>query len=158
MKVWLVALLLAAAPALAQERLVDPGPESARETALTVIKHLAAGELEQAAALSNAPQRRFEVLREDRNSVGDEAFKRAFGRFLAPENRLIAEVALGPRRLLVWELGEAGGELAGQFYVEMDGKFVLDDVPSRERDRLRRVLNKYRKEKSGSEPDFPHLR
>ena len=150
-----MALLLAAAPALAQERLIDPGPESARETALTVIQHLAAGELEQAAALSNAPKRRFEVLRDYRDSVGEEQFKRSFGRFLSPENRLIAEVAIGPRRLLVWELGEAGGELAGQFYVEVDGKFVLDDVPSRERDELRRVLNKYRKEKSGSEPDFP---
>jgi hypothetical protein len=154
LRVWLAALLLAAAPALAQERLLDPSaPDSARETALTVIQHLAAGELEQAAALSNAPERRFEVLRAYRDSVGEETFKRTFGRFLEPENRLIAEVAIGPRRLLVWELGEAGGQLAGQFYVEVDGKVVLDDVPSRERDALRRVLNKYRKEKSGSEPD-----
>lgn len=159
MRVWLVALLLAGAPALAQERLVDPSaPDSARGTALTVIKHLANGELEQAAALSNSPKRRFEVLRSYRDSVGEEEFKRIFGRFFEPDNRLIAEVAIGPRRLLVWELGEAARHLAGQFYVEVDGKFLLDDVPSRERDELRRVLNKYRKEKSGSEPDFPHIR
>jgi hypothetical protein len=155
LKVLLAALLLAAAPALAQERLLDPSaPDSARGTALTVLKHLAAGELEQAAAWSNAPYRRFEVLRDYRDSVGEEVFKRAFGRFLEPESRLIAEVAIGPRRLLVWALGGASGELAGQFYVEVDGRFLLDDVPSRERDQLRRVLNKYRKEKSGSEPDF----
>lgn len=142
-----MALLLAAAPALAQERLLDPSaPDSARDTALTVIQHLAAGELEQAAALSNAPKRRFEVLRDYRDSVGEEEFKRIFGRFLAPENRLIAEVAIGPRRLLVWALGEAGGHVAGQFYVAVDGKFVLDDVPSRERDELRRVLRRYRSE------------
>jgi hypothetical protein len=142
-----VALLLAVSPALAQERLVDPSaPDSARDTALTVLKHLAAGELEQAAALSNAPQRRFEVLRDYRDSVGDEEFKRVFGRFLEPDNRLIAEVAIGPRRLLVWELGEAGRPLAGQFYVEVDGKFLLDDVPSRERAELRRVLRRYRAE------------
>jgi hypothetical protein len=146
LRVWLAALLLAAAPALAQERLIEPGPESARDTALTVIKHLAAGELEQAAALSNAPKQRFELLSGYRDRIGEEEFKRIFGRFLAPENRLIAEVAIGPRRLLVWELAEAGRPLAGQFYVEVDGKFLLDDVPSRERDRLRRVLNKYRKE------------
>ena len=159
MKVLLAALLLAAAPALAQERLLDPSAaDSARGTALTILKHLAAGELEQAAAWSNAPYRRFEVLRDYRDSVGEEAFKRAFGRFLEPANRLVAEVAIGPRRLLVWALGDASGELAGQFYVEVDGKFLLDDVPSRERDQLRRVLNKYRKEKSGSEPDFPHPR
>jgi len=148
LKVLLAALLLAAAPALlAQERLVDPSAaDSARDTALTVLKHLAAGEVEQAAALSNAPQRRFEVLRDYRDSVGEEVFKRAFGRFLEPENRLIAEVAIGPRRLLVWALGDAGGELAGQFYVEVDGKFLLDDVPSRQRAELRRVLRRYRTE------------
>jgi hypothetical protein len=147
LKVLLAALLLAAAPALAQERLLDPSAaDSARATALTVLKHLAAGELEQAAAWSNAPTRRFEVLRDYRDSVGEEAFKRAFGRFLEPENRLIAEVAIGARRLLVWALGDASGELAGQFYVEVDGKFLLDDVPSRERDELRRVLRRYRAE------------
>jgi hypothetical protein len=147
LKALLAALLLAAAPALAQERLLDPSaPDSARATALTVIKHLAAGELEQAAAWSNAPRRRFEVLRDYRNSVGEEEFKRVFGRFLEPDNRLVAEVAIGPRRLLVWALGEAGGHLAGQFYVEVDGKFLLDDVPSRERAELGRVLRRYRAE------------
>jgi hypothetical protein len=147
LRVWLAALLLAAAPALAQERLVDPSaPDSARDTAFTVIKHLAAGELEQAAAWSNAPYRRFEVLRDYRDSVGEEEFKRIFGRFLAPENRLIAEVAIGPRRLLVWQLGDASGQLAGQFYVEVAGKFLLDDVPGPERDELRRVLQRYRSE------------
>ena len=147
MKLLLAALLLAAAPALAQERLLDPAaPDSARSTAWTVLKHLAAGELEQAAALSNAPGRRFEVLRDYRDSVGEEVFKRAFARLLEPENRLIAEVALGPRRLLVWQLAEADGHLAGQFYVEVDGRFLLDDEPSRERDELRRVLRRYRAE------------
>ena len=141
----LVAALLAAAPALAQERLVDPSaPDSARETALTVLKHLAAGELEQAAALSNAPKRRFEVLRDYRDAVGQDEFQRRFGRFLAPDNRLIAEVAIGPRRLLIWELGEANAQLAGQFYIEVDGRFLMDDVPSRERTELRRVLRRYR--------------
>lgn len=147
MRGWLVAALLAAAPALAQERLVDPSaPDSARETALTLLRHLAAGELEQAAALSNAPQRRFELLRGYRDHVGEDEFKRLFGRFLEPENPLVAEVAIGPRRLLVWQLAEADGHLAGQFYVEVDGRFLLDDVPSRERTELRRVLQRYRAE------------
>ena len=147
MKLLFAVLLLWAAPALAQERLIDPSaPDSARETALTVLKHLAAGELEQAAALSNAPKRRFEVLRDYRDSVGEDVFKQAFGKYLAPENRLIAEVAIGPRRLLIWQLPEAGSHLAGQFYIEVDGKFLLDDVPSRERNELRRVLQRYRAE------------
>jgi len=145
LKLFFAAALLAAAPAFAQERLVEPtAPDSARDTALTVLKHLAAGDLEQAAALSNAPKQRFEILRDYRDSVGEDEFKRVFGRFLEPDNRLIAEVAIGPRRLLVWELGEAGNQLAGQFYVEVDGRFLLDDVPSRERAELRRVLRRYR--------------
>jgi len=145
LKLFFAAALLAAAPAFAQERLVEPtAPDSARDTALTVLKHLAAGDLEQAAALSNAPKQRFEILRHYRDSVGEDEFKRVFGRFLEPGNRLIAEVAIGPRRLLVWELSEAGNQLAGQFYVEVDGRFLLDDVPSRERAELRRVLRRYR--------------
>jgi hypothetical protein len=145
LKVLFVAALLAAAPALAQERLIDPSArDSARDTALTVLKHLAAGNIEQAAALSNAPEQRLELLRGYREVVGEDEFKRLFGRFLAPDNRLVAEVAIGPRRLLVWELADAGSQLAGQFYVEVDGKFLLDDVPSRERAQLRGVLRRYR--------------
>jgi hypothetical protein len=117
-----------------------------------VLRHLAEGNIEAAAALSNAPQRRLEVLRDYRNSIGEEEFKRVFGRYLAPENRLIAEVAIGPRRLLVWELGEADKRLVGQFYLELDGRFVMDDVPGPERSELRGVLEKMRKR--GQDP-FP---
>ena len=143
MRPLLVAALLAAAPALAQERLVAPSaPDSARDTALTVLKYLAEGDIEHAAALSNAPPQRLDLLRGYRDSVGEDEFRRLFSRFLAPDNRLIAEVAIGPRRLLVWELADS--QLAGQFYIEVDGKFLLDDVPSRERAQLRGVLRRYR--------------
>ena len=143
MRPLLVAALLAAAPALAQERLVAPSaPDSARDTALTVLKYLAEGDIEHAAALSNAPPQRLDLLRGYRDSVGEDEFRRLFRRFLAPDNRLIAEVAIGPRRLLVWELADS--QLAGQFYIEVDGKFMLDDVPSRERAQLRGVLRRYR--------------
>jgi hypothetical protein len=107
---------------------------------MLMLRHLADGNIEEAAALSNAPQRRLEVLRDYRAAVGEEEFKRVFGRYFAAENRLIAEVALGRHRLLVWDLGEAGNRLAGQYYVEVEGKFLLDDVPSQERSELRRVL------------------
>jgi hypothetical protein len=143
------AALLAALPAFAQPRLVEPSaPDSARATAMLILRHLANGKLEEAAALSNAPQRRFEVLRDYRSAVGEEQFKRIFGRYFAPENRLIAEVALGRHRLLVWILGEAGEELAGQYYVEVEGRFLMDDVPSAERSELRQVLERIRR--SGS--------
>jgi hypothetical protein len=145
LRFFLAAAALAAAPAFAQERLVDPAaPDSARQTALTVLKHLAAGDLEQAAALSNAPAQRLELLSGYRDVVGEDEFRRLFGRLLAPDNRLIAEVAIGPRRLLVWELADANRQLAGQFYIEVDGKFLMDDVPSRERAELQGVLRRYR--------------
>jgi hypothetical protein len=145
---WCLTLIFLAGSALAQQRLVEPSAaDSARATAMRVLGHLAAGDIEAAAALSNAPQQRLAVLRDYRNFVGEGEFKRIFGRYLAPENKLVAEVAIGPRRLLVWDLGEAGNHLAGQFYVEIDGRFVMDDVPSRERNELRAVLQKYRSEK-----------
>jgi hypothetical protein len=140
-----LAAFCAAAAAFADEhRLVtDPG-ESARPAALRILKHLAAGELEAAAALSNAPQRRLEVLRGFRNAVGEEAFKQLFARYFAPENRIVMEAAIGPHRLLVWDLGEADHQLVGQYFVEVGGAFFMDDVPSAERRRLQRVLEAQR--------------
>ena len=154
MRLVLAAALLAAASAYGQQqRLVDPSAaDSARPAAMVILRHLAGGDIEAAAKLSNAPKRRLEVLRDYRNFVGEEEFKRIYGRYFAPENRLIAEVAIGPRRLLVWDLGEAGNHLAGQFTIEVDGRFVMDDVPSRERSELRAVLEKYRREKRGQDP------
>jgi hypothetical protein len=145
LKALLAAALLAASSALAQQRLVDPSaPDSARPAAMRILRHLAEGDIGEAAAHSNAPRRRFEVLRDYRDAVGEDEFKRIFGRYFAAQNRLLAEVAVGRHRLLVWQLGEAADRLAGQYYVEVEGKFLLDDVPSRERSELRRVLEAYR--------------
>jgi hypothetical protein len=121
---------------------------SARQTAHRVLRHLADGDIEQAALLSNAPRRRYEVLQEYRASVGEDEFRRAFAQYFDPENRLVAEVALDEHRLLVWDLGEAGHRLAGQYYVEVEGKFLMDDVPSAKRAQLRRVLEAYRNGKA----------
>jgi hypothetical protein len=141
-------LLLAALPVLAQEppyRLITDAAESARPAALQILKHLAAGELEAAAALSNAPGRRLEVLTQFRNDIGEEQFRKLFGRYFAPENRIVMEAALGPRRLLVWELGEANRQLAGLYFIERDGRFVMDDVPGPERTQLQRILESQRR-------------
>ena len=143
MRVLLAAALFAAATAFAQERLLDPAaPDSASHTARVVMKHLADGDLEQAAALSNAPQQRLALLRAYLNSVGEEKFRSVFGELLSPQAQLVAEVALGPRRLLIWEVG--GTDLTGQYYVEVNGKFLMDDVPSAERTQLGRVLQRFR--------------
>lgn len=126
-------------------RLVTDPAESARGTATELLQRLASGDITAAAALSNAPQRRYEVLRDYRRSVGEEEFKRVFAQYLAPGNRLIMEAAIGRRRLLVWDLAEAGNHLAGQYYVQVDGRFLLDDEPNEERSRLQRVLEQYRR-------------
>ncbi len=141
----LVALLATQAHAQApQYRLVTDPAESAQAVAFQILTHLAAGELEAAAALSNAPQRRLEVLREFQRSVGEGEFKRLFGRYFTPQNRVVMEAALGRHRVLVWQLGEAGNQLAGQYFVELDGRFVMDDVPSPQRTALQRVLEAQR--------------
>jgi hypothetical protein len=130
-----------------QYSVVEPGGSSlasARETAARILGYLAAGHIEEAAVLSNAPRRRYEVLRDYRDRVGELEFKRVFTQYLLPDNRLIAEIAIGARRLLIWDLAEAGHHLAGQYYIEIDGKFVMDDVPNEERSRLQRILTAYR--------------
>jgi hypothetical protein len=156
----LLALALCAAAALAQgeERTLErpdgqkltysvldsaSAAASARSTATQILTHLAAGRLEEAAALSNAPQRRYEVLRDYRASVGEDEFKRVFAQYLGMP--IVAEIAIGPHRLIIWDLAEAAHHLAGQYYVEVDGRFLLDDVPSAARADLRRVLLAYRK-------------
>lgn len=143
----LFAVFAASASEPGHRWVIDPR-ESAREPALRLLALLARGEIEAAAQLSNAPQRRYEVLREYRDAVGEEAFKAVYGRYFHPSNRVAAEAALGPRRLLIWELGEADHHLAGQFFVEVNGRFLLDDVPGPERATLRRVLDDYRKRSS----------
>jgi hypothetical protein len=157
----LIAAAPAVAPAFAQDRvlqlpngeeiryrLVTDPAESAQPIAMQLLRHLADGDIEAAAALSNAPQRRLEVLRNFRQSVGEEEFKRLFGRYFAPENRVLMEAAIGGHRMIVWDLGEAGNQLAGQYYVEVDGKFRMDDVPNEERTKLQRILESYRKQTS----------
>ena len=130
-------------------RVIAPGSaESAAETAKRMLELLAEGKLDEAAAMSNAPQRRREVLDDYLKRVGDAEFKRIFAQYGSPPNRLVAEVAIGDRRLLVWQLVGAGQVLAGQYFVRNGERFVLDDVPNTERAQLGRVLQAYRSGKS----------
>ena len=154
---FLLLVLLAAFSARAEERVLqlDSGETlkytivsgtqaSARPIAERMLRYLAAGDIEQAALLSNAPRRRFDVLRDYRERVGELELRRVFSQYLFPENRVVAEIAMGPRRLIIWDLGEAGHRLAGQYYVEIEGKFLMDDVPGEERSQLQKILQAYR--------------
>jgi hypothetical protein len=126
----------------------DLAPTSALDVAKLLNLHLSTGDIEEAALLSNAPRRRFEVLRDYRESVGEEEFKRVFAQYFLPENRLVAEIVIDKHRLLVWELRtsapSAPGVLAGQYFVEVDGRYFIDDAPNDTRTRLRWVLEAYR--------------
>lgn len=101
--------------------------------------------MEAAAALSNAPQRRLEVLRAFRARAGEERLRELFGRYLAHQSRIVMEAAIDRHRLLVWDLGDAGSRLAGQYFIEVDGRFLMDDIPSPERAKLQRVLAEERR-------------
>ena len=127
-------------------------PESALGAAQRVLRHLAAGELEEAAVLSNAPKRRFEVLSDYRASVGDEEFKRVFARLLRAEQRAVREIAIGPHHLLVWNVSGADRDLAAQYYVKVEGRFLMDDAPGETRARLARVLRAWREERAAARP------
>ncbi len=141
----LLALLIAGCASLGGDRelpayrLITDAGESAQPVAREMLRQLAAGDIEQAAQLSNAPQRRAEVLQDYRRSVGDAEFRRVFADYAA--HQVVAELAIGERRLLVWDLGR---NVAGQYYVRAGERFVIDDVPSEERSELRRLLMAYR--------------
>ena len=119
-------------------------PTSALDAAKLLNLHLSAGDIEEAALLSNAPRRRFEVLRDYRESVGEEEFKRVFAQYFYPENRLLAEIGIGKHRLLIWDLKEGANRIAGQYFVEIEGRYLVDDVPNDARTSLRWVLEAYR--------------
>lgn len=122
-------------------------PDSALNAARLLNLHLSTGDIEEAAVLSNSPRRRFEVLQQYRREVGEEEFKRVFAQYLDPANRLVAEIAIGRHRLLVWELraaGDAPAHLAGLYFVEVEGRYLLDDIPGGTRTLLREVLQALR--------------
>lgn len=130
-----------------QRPATELAPTSALDAAKLLNLHLSTGDIEEAALLSNSPRRRFEVLRDYRQSVGEDEFKRVFAQYFFPENRLLAEIGIGAHRLLVWQLGGGAPQsshLAGQYFIEVDGRFLMDDVPSDSRTSLRRVLEAYR--------------
>lgn len=132
----------------ADAHLARPAAELAPTSALDAAKllnlHLSAGDILEAAVLSNAPRRRFEVLRDYRESVGAEEFKRVFAQYLSPQNRLLAEIAIGRHRLLIWDIKDGATRIAGQYFVEIEGRYLVDDVPNDTRTGLRWVLEAYR--------------
>ncbi|CAM9849480.1 unnamed protein product, partial [Phaeothamnion confervicola] len=127
--------------------LADPAvqlePASALNTARLLNRYLTSGAVEDAAMLSNAPRRRYEVLHDYKSAVGDDGFKQVYAQYFTPQNRLAAEVALGGHSLLVWHQRE-GDRYAGQYYVQVEDKVLVDDVPSEARFRLRRILEAIR--------------
>ena len=118
-------------------------PTDALDVAKLVTRHLAAGRVEEVSLLSTAPKARFERLRESFAGWSLDDFARAFGRYFAPGNRIVGEAAIGNHRLLMWYLSDTD-YVTGYFFVEVDGKLLLDDVPSDARTRLRRVLEAHR--------------
>lgn len=135
-----------------------PVPTSALESAKLIILHLSDGDIEQAALLSNAPRRRYEELANFKKTYGDDEFKRVFAAYFDPNNSVAAEIVVDNRSLLIWKLtsapkpGTPSFHYAGQFFVEVDGAYLIDDVPNDQRARLRWVLEAYRSGKIPLKP------
>lgn len=119
-------------------------PASALDAARLLHLYLSLGDIEEAALLSNSPRRRFQVLLEYRESVGEDEFKRVFTQYLQPENKLLAEIGIDKHRLLIWDLRQGATRIAGQYFVEIEGRYLVDDVPNETRTRLRWILEAYR--------------
>jgi hypothetical protein len=118
-------------------------PGSALDTLKLLNQYLTAGKVEDAALLSNSPKRRFEVFQDYRKELGEEEFQKVFAQYFDPENRLAAEIAIGAHTLLIWHLAKADRS-AGLFFMQIDGRMLMDDVPSETRSQLRRLLEAWR--------------
>ena len=118
-------------------------PDRAVHTAWLLHQHLAQAQLAEAAALSNAPRRRYEELLRFQASVGEEGFKKLFSTWLQPGNAPIAEAAIGDYRLLIWTL-HTEERITGEFYVAVDGRMLIDDGRSTTRTQLRQILDAVR--------------
>ena len=118
-------------------------PPSALNTAKLVTRYLAEGRIEDASLLSNAPKARYARLRESFEGWSEADFRRAYGRYFDPENRIVGEVSIDSHRLLIWHLRDTD-YLAAFFLVEIEGRLLIDDVPNETRANLRRVLQAYR--------------
>lgn len=135
-----------------------PVPTSALDSAKLIIMYLSDGDIEQAALLSNSPRRRYEELTTFRKTHGDEQFKRVFADYFDPKNSVAAEIVVDDRSLLIWRLvnttrpGAPPFHYAGQFFVQVDGTYLIDDVPNEQRTRLRWVLEAYRTGKIPATP------
>src|SRR5690606_28996503 len=81
--------------------IVEGEVPSARPASLQLLRYLADGDLKAAAQLSNAPWHRYEVLRDYQAAVGEEEFKRIYSRYFNPDNQVLLEAAIGPRRLVI---------------------------------------------------------
>lgn len=139
-RLWAVLFLLAPLIGQAEPRVIVEKSESAQPVAVAVLEHLAAGRIAEAAKLSNEPREREKVLRDYMASVGEDEFKRVYAEYLS--HPVAKEIAIGPRRLILWQLGE---RLAGQYYVQSGDTFLMDDRPSEERAALRRELESHRR-------------
>ena len=118
-------------------------PTTALNTARLIGQHLQNGASEDAALFSNSPRRRFEVLREYQESVGAEGFRKVYAEYFEPGNYITAELSIGDHSLLVWRL-QGADRFAGQYYVRVEGKVYMNDIPSAERTRLRRLMEAIR--------------
>jgi hypothetical protein len=141
------ALALCGAALLTQAQVLT----SARGTADRIAELLAAGDIEAVAALSNQPQRRKEELLKYRALVGEAEFRRVFTEYLRRPIR--EEYAVGAHRLVIRDIVDPAGKYVGQYFVERDGTFLMDDEPSPARERLRAMLLDYGKPRPSGRKD-----
>ena len=121
----------------------QPSPVNALDALMLLNQYLVAGRIEEAALLSNAPKRRYEVLQNYQQEAGEKEFRGIFEQYFDPGNRLVAEIGMGEHTLLVWHLAQTD-RYAGLFFVRVEDRTLMDDIPSEMRRQLRKLLEAYR--------------
>jgi hypothetical protein len=115
-----------------------------RHTALgcaqQLYAHLATGDIEKAASLSDDPAASKANYARLLDRLGPEAFQKTFAAYLGPaglELRMVLSV--GTHSMLIVRNPEMGMD-AAQFYASSGGVFHVEDQKSREREQLGRLF------------------
>lgn len=108
-------------------------------TSLALYRALTTGDMEKVAALSNDPEKTVEKYRQYRERLGDADFRKMFTSYFDGSSTYTHELTIGSHHLLLIEDTD-NAALAAQFYEARDGKFLVDEKPSPERDQLGKLF------------------
>lgn len=115
-------------------------------TSLTLYRALGSADISTAAAMSNDRERTYTKYEKYLERIGPAEFKKMFASYFVGGASFTHELIIGAHHMLLVE-DSTDDTIAAQFYVVADGKYLIDEKPSPERDQLGAIFNAVREGK-----------